>query len=204
MHWQDIEISPNRKNFIYKGSLIFDADFMEALEFQSPGIAAVKNKTGWFHIRIDGSALYTKVYERVFGFYFNRAAVNEKDFSYHIGLDGLAAYKEKYLWCGNFQENISVVKNFRNKYFHIDLDGNSIYNQEYIYTGDFKEGIACACADDGYYTHIDTSGKKIHNKQFELLDVYHKGFARAKDNGGWFHINTFGNEIYTCYQGMLL
>lgn len=196
MNWEDFEITPSRNNFTYNGFKIFKEDFIEVLEFQSPGIAAVKTENGWFHIQSDGSILYTKVYERVFGFYFNRAVVKEKDIYYHIGLDGLAAYEDRFFWCGNFQEKVCVVKDFKNNYFHIDLNGNNLYGEKYLYTGDFKEGIACVCAEDGYYTHIDKKGNLLHNKYFQLLDVYHKGFARAKDKEGWFHIDRNGNPIY--------
>jgi hypothetical protein len=196
MDWQDIAVSLTRKNFTYKGNAIFKKDFIEVLEFQFPGIAAVKNNNGWFHIKMDGIPIYSKFYERAFGFYYNRAAVNENGLAYHIGIDGLAAYKEKYLWCGNFQENISVVKNLNFKYFHIDLNGNPLYKEKYFYAGDFKEGIACVCSDDGYYTHIKSDGKFLHDKKFRLLDVYHKGYARAKDDDGWFHIDRHGVEIY--------
>ena len=44
MNWQDIEVSLNRKNFTYKGKTLFKEDFTEVLEFQDPGIAAVKNQ----------------------------------------------------------------------------------------------------------------------------------------------------------------
>jgi hypothetical protein len=196
MNWEDFEITPSRNNFTYNGFKIFKEDFIEVLEFQSPGIAAVKTENGWFHIQSDGSILYTKVYERVFGFYFNRAVVKEKDIYYHIGLDGLAAYEDRFFWCGNFQEKVCVVKDFNNKYFHIDLNGKKLYQETYLYTGDFKEGIACACGEEGRYTHIDKKGNLLHNKYFRLLDIYHKGFARAKDEEGWFHINRNGNSIY--------
>ncbi len=203
MDWQEIEVSTSRNNFIYKGQIIFAEDFLDVLEFQNPGIAAVKKSEGWHHISIDGKAIYSKFYERVFGFYFDRAVVNEKNFAYHIGIDGLAAYKERYLWCGNYQEGICIVKEFKNKYFHINKNGERIYAKDYIYAGDFKEGIACVCLDNGHYTHIKLDGTFLHNKNFELLDVYHKGFARAKDNDGWFHVDRNGNEVYSTRYSLI-
>ena len=197
MNLQKIEIAHTRNYFVYQGKRIFEKDFLEVLEFQHPGVAAVKTETGWFHIDTTGSAIYNHVYERTFGFYCDRAAVQEKNTSFHIDLDGLAAYKEKYFWCGNYQEGISVVKDFNQNYFHIDLEGNRIYREKYKYTGDFKEAIACICLDNGYFTHIDRKGVYLHGKFFRLLDVYHKGFARAMDEKGWFHIDRNGNQIYT-------
>ena len=129
MNWQDIEVSLNRKNFTYKGKTLFKEDFTEVLEFQDPGIAAVKNQNGWFHIMMNGQPISFNFYERAFGFYYNRAAVIENNLAYHIGIDGLAAYD-------------------------------------------------------------------LHDKWFRLLDVYHKGYARAKDEKGWFHVDRNGDEIY--------
>jgi hypothetical protein len=62
--------------------------------------------------------------------------------------------------------------------------------------GDFKDGIAVVCNKDGFSTHINSEGHCIHRKWFHQLDIYHKGFARAKDNNGWFHVDIDGNEIY--------
>ena len=196
MNWQDIEVSLNRKNFTYKGKTLFKEDFTEVLEFQDPGIAAVKNQNGWFHIMMNGQPISFNFYERAFGFYYNRAAVIENNLAYHIGIDGLAAYDERYLWCGNFQEHISVVKNLASQYFHIDLNGNPLYKEKFSYAGDFKEGIACVCSANGNYTHIKPNGEFLHDKWFRLLDVYHKGYARAKDEKGWFHVDRNGDEIY--------
>jgi hypothetical protein len=196
MNWQSIEVSINQNNFLYNGNLLFAENFLEVLEFQYPGIAGVKDQYGWFHITPNGNRLYPHYFERVFGFYFNRACVNQNKEAFHIGLDGLPVYSEKYLWCGNYQENIAVVKDFTNQYFHIDLDGNKIYPEKYSYAGDFRESIACVMLPNGNFTHIDKTGNFLHGKEFELLDVYHKGFARAKDKNGWFHIDRNGNEIY--------
>lgn len=66
-------------------------------------------------------------------------------------------------------------------------------------------------ATTGLCYHVDTSGKKIYDARgivvkallvliypalgFLDLDVFHKGYARAKDNNGWFHIDTSGRDI---------
>jgi hypothetical protein len=84
MNWQDIEISSDRNDFTYGGMPIFQKKFLSILEFQYPGIACVQVEKGWFHIRTDGTPLYKKLYDRVFGFYFNRAAVLDKKEAYHI------------------------------------------------------------------------------------------------------------------------
>ena len=36
----------------------------------------------------------------------------------------------------------------------------------------------------------------LNGKKFLDLGVYHKGFATAKDEKGWFHIDKSGNPVY--------
>ena len=43
---------------------------------------------------------------------------------------------------------------------------------------------------------IDLLGRQIHSGRFLDLDVFHKGFARARDARGWFHIRTDGTPAY--------
>ena len=71
-----------------------------------------------------------------------------------------------------------------------------LVNTSFLYAGDFREGYATVQNEQGLYSHIDPSGKYLHNKWFLDLDVFHKGYARAKDSQGWFHINREGNPIY--------
>lgn len=36
----------------------------------------------------------------------------------------------------------------------------------------------------------------MHDRWFRDLDVYHKGFARGRDAGGWMHIDRAGEPAY--------
>lgn len=44
--------------------------------------------------------------------------------------------------------------------------------------------------------HIDRNGRPVHSQSFLELDVFHKGFARARDGSGWFHIRADGSPAY--------
>jgi len=50
--------------------------------------------------------------------------------------------------------------------------------------------------DDGRSTHIGIDGEPIHGHWFVDLDVFHKGFARARDAVGWTHVNKRGRPVY--------
>ncbi|HRI10833.1 MAG TPA: hypothetical protein PKW35_23600, partial [Nannocystaceae bacterium] len=51
--------------------------------------------------------------------------------------------------------------------------------------------------DHGRSSHIDRDGHLLHGRWFDDLDVYHKGFARARDSHGWMHVDIRGEPIYS-------
>jgi len=196
MKWQQIKVSNDSTHFLHEGNLIFGKHFIEALKFHPPGLAPVIDESGAYHINESGEALYSKRYSRTFGFYCNRSSVIDKTDWFHIDEKGNRTYSDSYSWTGNFQEDLCTVRDKENRYFHIDLNGNRIYHENYIYSGDFKDGIACVKLQNGLFRHIDTNGNPINDKFFNDLGIFHKNFATAKDNKGWFHIDKKGNELY--------
>ncbi len=196
MNWEDIKISDDNTHFLFEDKPIFRKNFIEVLKFHPPGLAAVLDNSGAYHIDSRGNELYKNRYSRTFGFYCNRAAVVEKNCWFHIDEKGERVYEQSYAWVGNYQENICVARNADNQYFHIDLNGNRIYTGYYVYAGDYKDGIACVKSQDGFYRHINNKGNFINAKSFLDLGVFHKKFATAKDKNGWFHIDKQGNELY--------
>lgn len=196
MNWRDIKVSEENNSFNYKGKLLFNKKFFEVLKFHSPGIAPVKDVSGWYHININGVEVYKERYDRTFGFYFNRASVINNDLWFHINEKGERLYSESYVWAGNYQESICSVRDLNNHYFHIDLDGNPVYKTKYKFVGDFKDGYACVKQLNGLYKHINNDGGFLNNKEFLDLGVFHKNFAIAKDEKGWHHIDKKGKELY--------
>ena len=192
------EISVSRcETYHLKGeSPLYGRTFLKVLKYHEPGFAPVLGDDGAYHIDLDGTAVYGDRFKRTFGFYNNKAAVESSEGWFHIYADGTAVYPEKYAWIGNFQEEICTVQDFKGRYFHIDKKGIPLYPDRYAYAGDFKDGIAVICYEKEGHTHIDREGRFIHSKYFRQLDVFHKGFARAKDDRGWGHINREGDFIY--------
>ena len=171
--------------------------WLEALKFHQPGLAPVRDGSGWYHIDLQGKPVYEQRYKRVFGYYFDRAAVIDWDGNwFHIDPKGQRIYAENYAWAGNYQEGLCPVRDFDGNYFHIDLSGRRIYKESYRYTGDFKDGYAAVRLQDGYFMHIDKTGKPLNGKKFLDLGVFHKNFATARDERGWYHIDLDGNELY--------
>jgi len=196
MNWQNIKVSADNTHFIFEGEPVFKKVFKEVLKFHSPGIAPVRDKSGAYHIDINGEAIYSERYTRTFGFYCNRAAVVLNEKCFHINELGKQVYHNSFLWAGNYQENLCTVRDVHNQYFHIDLNGHKIYSETFIYAGDFKDGFACVKTSSGFYKHIDTKGIYLNNIGFHDLGIFHKNYATAKDKEGWHHIDKQGKAIY--------
>ena len=82
------------------------------------------------------------------------------------------------------------------RYFHIGEDGTPAYSGRHRYAGDFRDGYAVVQRDDGRHSHIDRSGALLHGRWFLDLDVFHKNFARARDEHGWHHVDIKGQPLY--------
>jgi len=178
------------------GEPAYAARYFRVMKFHVPGLAAVIDASGSYHIRPDGSPAYESRFIEAFGFYEERASVRDHSGWYHILASGKPAYQERYAWCGNYQESRVTVRNQAGFYFHLDEYGRRTYAEHYLYAGDYRDGIACVRRADGSCLHIDKQGHLVHAFTFGDLDVFHKGYARARDEGGWFHLRQDGRPAY--------
>ncbi len=196
-----LQVSNDGSHHVFDNSTAaYESRFDEVLAFHSIDdelqLAPVMLQGQAWHINTEGEAQYTNRYERTFGFYCGLAAVKIAQDYFHISIDGCPAYTQRYSFVGNYQSNVAVVCDHDGYYFHIDKHGLPLYATKWGYCGDFREGIAVVQRKNGYSSHINSSGLFLHDKWFVDLDVFHKGFARAKDNEGWHHIDKYGNSIY--------
>ena len=166
LEFDRVTIASDETHHLLDNKPLYSKRFLNVLSFHPPGIAAVLDETGAYHIGLDGNPIYDCRYTHTFGFYNNRAAVAKNNDWFHILSTGKHLYKESYSWCGNFQNGACTVRNHLGYYFHIDLNGNPLYSQKYTYAGDFRDSIAVIQNEDGFYTHIYHSGKYVHNKWF--------------------------------------
>lgn len=178
------------------GQPIYRARFHEVLKFHPPGLAPVADASGSYHIHPDGAPAYPERHLHTFGFYEGLAAVQSVNGWFHVRPNGLALYTERHLWCGNFQEGRCPVRDAEGRYFHINPHGAPAYRERYKYVGDFRDGYAVVQNDAGEHTHIDAEGRLLHGNWFADLDVFHKGFARARDRWGWHHVDLGGQPLY--------
>ena len=194
--WRKYTIAPDLSHHVINGRPAYPARFLEVLKFHEPGLAPVLDLSGAHHIDPDGLPAYDRRYLRAFGFYEGRAAIQAGDGWFHILADGSPLYGERYAWCGNFQEGRCPVRDSRGSYFHLNAAGKPAYDRRYRYAGDFRDGFAVVQRDDGRHTHIDADGSHLHGRWFLDLDVFHKNFARARDEQGWHHVDMQGRQLY--------
>ena len=191
-----ITISFDETHHILNGVPLYNTRYTRVMSFHEK-IAPVELNDKAFFINTENEQLFNCSYVKAYGFYEGLAAVCDEEGWFHIRTDGSQLYSQRYTWIGNFQESLCVVRDNENNYFHINDEGHRIYHENYSYTGDFKYSIAVVVNKEGKSTHINTKGEIFHNKYFEELDIFHKGYAVAKDTQGYFHIDKNGNELYS-------
>lgn len=197
MSWRALQVSTDLTHHVAAdGAPAYPARFDEVLKFHAPGLAPVLQGGAAWHIHPDGRAAYAERHLRTFGFYEGRAAVHSDSGWHHITPTGQPLYAQRYGWCGNFQGGRCAVREAGGAYLHIDLAGVATSQARWRYAGDYRDGLAVVQASDGRSTHVDESGQLTHSCWFHDLDVFHKGYARARDEGGWCHVDLQGRPVY--------
>lgn len=196
MNWHELTVSASGTHHEKSGQPAYSERFDEVLKFHSPGLAPVKQGEVAWHICLDGQAAYTRRFLRAFGFYEGLAAVQAIDGWHHIRPDGSDTYSDRYDWCGNFQSGRCTVRLRGGGYRHVLSDGSLAYPAIWHYAGDYKDGFCVVQNNAGLSTHLDLNGEPLHGHWFVDLDLFHKSFARARDEGGWTHIDRSGEPVY--------
>ena len=196
MSWLDLTVSSPPTHHVRLGTPAYAERFDEVLAFHTPGLAPVRRGAAAWHIRPDGEPAYERRFRRTFGYYEGLAAVEDASGWHHIKTDGVDADERRYAWSGNFQGGRCTVRDPEGRYFHIDPAGRPLSGNRWAYAGDYRDGVAVVQAENGLSTHVDRAGRILHDTWFLDLDVFHKGFARARDTRGWTHVDISGRAIY--------
>lgn len=197
MSWRELRVSACGSHHLHGDAPAYEARFDEVLKFHAPGLAPVRRGQRGWHVDVHGQPAYERRFRRTFGYYEGLAAVLADDGWHHIDAHGDDAYPQRYDWCGNFQGGRCPVRERGGSYLHLDRSGQPAYAERWRYAGDFRDGVGVVQASDGRSTHIDVNGQLLHGRWFADLDVFHKGFARARDERGWVHVDRRGEAAYT-------
>lgn len=194
--WRRTQVAADGTHHELDGVPLYGTRFDEVLKYHAPGLAPARDGTGAYHIDTSGQPVYAARYRRSFGFYEGLASVVAEDGWHHVGPDGAPAYGARWSWCGNFQGGLCAVRTTAGCYGHIRPDGGPVTGLSWRYAGDFRDRVAVVQAEDGRSTHISAQGALMHGRWFLDLDVFHKGYARARDEGGWMHVDERGAPVY--------
>jgi len=194
--WTDVVVADDRRYHLRRGEPLYGQRYDDVLDFRAPGLAPVRLADCAWHIALDGAAAYGRRFQRTFGFYEGLATVVSSDGWHHIDPGGIDAYPGRFDWCGNFQSERCAVRADDGAYLHIGPRGTPAYARRWRYVGDYREGLAVVQGADGRSTHIDLAGELVHGRWFLDLDSPHKGYARARDAHGWYHVDRQGRQAY--------
>ena len=194
--WSELQVAPCKTHHFVKGRAAYAARFRWVGKFHKPGLAPVLGTDGAHHIRADATPAYAVRFRRTFGFYEGRASVNLGECWCIIDENGLAVGVQRFAWAGNFQDGRCTVRHLHGGYGYVDRDGQSLGQQDWSYAGDSRNGVSVVQRQDGLHSHIDRQGHLVHRRWFRDLDVFHKGYARARDKRGWCHVDRNGRAVY--------
>lgn len=196
VHWSQLIIHPAGTHHIDpRGEPAYAERFDHVLAFHEPGLAPARHQGRAFHIHPDGTPAYAPWFHETFGFYGGLAAVRKDHEWFHIDARGEPAYASRWRWAGNFQNDLCVVQAEDGLFHHVDATGVK-RTGPWQYAGDFREGAAAVRTVDRSARHITTTGAFLHDHAPDALDAYHKGWARARDKSGWYHIDRQGRAAY--------
>lgn len=201
--WADVIVATDRSHHRRGAEPLYGDRYDEVLDYRAPGLAPVRLGDAAWHIGLDGAAAYDRRFRRTFGFYEGLATVVSPDGWHHLDAAGVDAYPQRFAWCGNFQGGRCAVRAPDHAYFHIDPRGAPTYSARWRYAGDYRDGLAVIQGADGRSTHIDLAGEIVHGRWFRDLDAPHKGYARARDEGGWCHVDRNGQPAYATRFAMV-
>ncbi len=159
-------------------------------------MAAVRTKSGWFHIRPDGRETYPESYAWCGNFQEGLCPVkNAQSYYFHIDEKGQKRYRDSYRYVGDFKDGFAVVCNQQGLHTHIDDQGHFMHRKWFQDLDVFHKGFARARSFDGWY-HIDKKGASLYSERYAMVEPFYNGVARVeKTNGSLLTIDIEGREI---------
>jgi len=153
--------SADRTYHEFGGSPIYEKRFKTVGPFRFPGLAAVFDDSGAYHIDFSGNPIYEERYPWVGDYADDCAVVKTADGEYfHINEEGKRIGHNNYLYAEEFSEGTAVI--YRKNYgaTHITTGGEMVYGDWYFDARGFKNGEALVRDEDGWLV-IDKTGQEI-------------------------------------------
>jgi len=196
MNWRESKVAPCGTHHVLGGEPLYEQCFDWVLPFHAPGLAPVGRGGLAWHIDASGAPAYERRWLRSFGVYEGLSSVVSQDGWLHVKPDGVPAYPERWAWVGNYQHGRCPARDAEGRYQHLDRHGRPVGERTWRYAGDYREGSAVVQDDDGLSLHVDLAGRPLNGARWLDLDVFHKGWARAREAEGWTHVDRDGRPLY--------
>lgn len=145
----------------FGGAPIYDKRFKTVGPFRFPGLAAVLDDSGAYHIDFAGNPVYEERYLWTGDYADDCAVVKTADGEYyHINEEGKRIGHNNYLYAEEFVEGTAVI--YRKNYgaTHITTGGEMLYGDWYFDARSFRNGEALVRDEDGWLV-IDKIGQEI-------------------------------------------
>ncbi len=143
------------------GAPIYEKRFKIVGPFRFPGLAAVFDDSGAYHIDFSGNPIYEERYSWVGDYADDCVVVKTVGNEYfHINEEGKRIGHNNYLYAEEFSEGTAVI--YRKNYgaTHITTGGEMVYGDWYFDARGFKNGEALVRDEDGWLV-IDKTGQEI-------------------------------------------
>ena len=152
--------SADKTHHVFDGSPIYEPRFLEVREFRFPGLSAVRDESGAYHIDFFGRPLYTERYEKVGDFSDSTAWVKTADGFFYIDANGSRINAETYTSASDFSEKTAAVYHAVCGATHITTAGEMLYNDWYYDVRPFADGKALV-RDDAGWQYINRGGELL-------------------------------------------
>lgn len=168
--------SADKTHHVFDDSPIYDARFTEVREYRFPGVAAVRDKSGAYHIDFFGHPLYDERYEEVGDFSDSTAWVKDSSGYCYIDENGSRINAETYTYASDFADRTAAVYHAVCGATHITTAGEMLYNDWYYDVCPFTGEEALVRDEEGW--HIINKGGEILSPAPAPKDSYPKGTVR--------------------------
>lgn len=173
------EVSADKTHHIFNGIPIYQNRFTTVRAYQFPGLAAVTDDTGAYHIDFFGNPVYPERYARAGDYADSTAVVQKTDGSFiYIDETGVPISSDSFVWGSGFSDGTAAVYHQTNGATHITTAGELLYNDWYLDVRPFSGGKALVRDETGWF-FIDRSGTRLENAD-EPSDSFPRGTVRRR------------------------
>ncbi|WP_078380088.1 WG repeat-containing protein [Sutcliffiella halmapala] len=182
------------------GKFVFPPQYEEASEFQTNGLAIVRQK-GAGIINQSGNYVVLPKYSSISLYSEGRAVVMDEHGSMVVDEAGKVLNLKAYPFISSFQEQRAVFQDIVNDgqtvYGYLDLNGKPVIPARFQYANDFKDGKALVQINAAHYALINRSGKQLQTYPYEQMSGLSEGMISYKrtfqDKAGY--VNEAGKVV---------